>query len=563
MERFINILIVDEDDKNRRGLKAILGGGGNNVLTCDTWEEAITIVAAKEVGILLVNIDCPSFGGIQTFKKIKEHSLVENSYMLAISKDNYAGVKMIKGFHEGAIDYITRPYHPNLVQAKIEVYKSLYFKDQRIHQLLRNIFPQNVLSELNKHGKFPPQRVENGVVLFTDFVNFSQKSSKVKPMQLLKKLEHYFTHFDSITARYNLEKIKTIGDSYMVLAGVTEHNPEAALRACLVALEIRNFMLNEMAIAKALKHDYWEIRIGLHMGPLVAGIIGNSKYSFDVWGDTVNIASRAEHSALPNTITITKAVAEEVENYFLMSSRGEIEIKKRGGFIEMFELKRLKEEFSFYNESRIASSELLKQCHLFGIDFDHLRSDILNLIKSNLPDEIIYHDLTHTLNVEKAALRYAKMEGLSAEDTLLLNTGVLFHDIGYILVYEDNEDVAIALAKKELPKYGYSEQQITIVTDIINSTKIEAPKNSLLEQIMCDADHDYFGRADYYSVSSKLREEIENFHGKISDQAWIEKQIHYLEHKHAYYTETAINTRDFGKQLRIHELKNELKKLTK
>ena len=166
----------------------------------------------------------------------------------------------------GFIDYLTWPLDPNIAKAKARVYRTMYLKDQRIGDLLSNIFPTQILSDLNIHNKFSPKRVEKGVVLFTDFVQFSSKSKDLKPLDLVKKLEHYFSKFDEIMHRYKLEKIKTIGDSYMALAGVTEQIAEPTVRACLAAIEMREFMNNERLLAKAMKRDYWEVRIGLNVG---------------------------------------------------------------------------------------------------------------------------------------------------------------------------------------------------------------------------------------------------------------------------------------------------------
>ncbi len=560
MERFINLLIIDDDEKTQKGLKEILSGGGNNILVVNTITEALPVLSKKEIGILLIDVDSPSFDGFEIFKAIKEISVIKNIYILVITTNSYSGIKMVKGLNEGAIDYITKPFNPNLILAKIEVYKALFYKDQRINQLLNNIFPVTVLEDLNRYGKFSPKRVENGVVLFTDFVSFSQKASKIKPLQLLKKLEMYFTQFDEIIGRYKLEKIKTIGDSYMVLGGVTEDNSEPAVRACLAALEIRDFIINEKNVAQAMKTDYWEIRIGIHMGPLVAGIIGTKKFSFDVWGDTVNIASRAEQNAEPNTISLTDIVTENITQYFDVISRGKMEIKKRGGSLEMYFLDKLKVQYSLYNEGKIASGEIRSICQLSNVDADHMRKNILNRLKASLPEEIVYHDLGHTLNVEKAALRLAKLEGLDEEEILLLQTAVLYHDTGYIINDVDNEMFAINLAKANLPKYGYNEQQIETIIQIISATQHNGKKpETLLEMIMCDADHDYFGRADYYSVSKKLRQELENYDKVMTDKEWVVYQLNYLENIHEYYTETAKNIRQYGKSLRIQELKKILK----
>ena len=556
MERFINILIVDESQKNQKGLKEILSGGGNNILLASSLNEAINILNQKEIGILLVNIDNSFENATELLNLKNKHS--KNIYKIVMTADSVSGSKMVKGLNEGAVDFITTPFNPNLIQAKIEVFKSLFYKDQRINELLGNIFPTSVVEDFKTNSKFSPKRIENGIILFTDFVDFSLKSRDIKPFRLLKKLEYYFTKFDEIVERYKLEKIKTIGDAYMVLGGVTENHQEPEVRACLAALEMRDFMRNEKEIALALNRDYWEIRIGLHMGPLVAGIIGTSKISFDVWGDTVNIAARAESGTKPGYITITKNIANAVKEYMHLEPRGEVSIHKRGGSIEMFYLTKLKLEHCLYGEGKIAGTALRIQCGISPIDFPNMRKDCENLFKSLLPEGILYHDLSHTYNVEKAAVRFAKLEGMEEESILLLQTAVLYHDTGFIFQYHDNEAFAIQIARKILPKYGYSNAQIELVANIIASTAENNFPKTLLEKIMCDADHDYLGRADYYTVVAKLRVELENFGEIMSDETWINFQLHYLEKKHRFFTETAKNIRLHGKKARIEELKKQL-----
>jgi adenylate cyclase len=561
LERFINILIIDENTRNRKGLKEILSGGGNNILQADTVEEAMTTLKKKEIGILLINIDNPTLGGIELLQKMKEVSAVKNMYKIVITSDSISGAKMVKGLNEGAVDFITYPFNPNLIKAKIEVYKSLYYKDQRINQLLENIFPSAVLDDLSNNSKFSPKRVENGVILFTDFVDFSLKAKNIKPIRLLKKLEYYFNKFDEITNRYKLEKIKTIGDAYMALAGVTENHPEPEIRACLAALEIRDFLRTERNIARALNRDYWEIRVGIHMGPVVAGIIGGSKISFDVWGDTVNIAARAEQGSKPGFITITDAVKIQISNHFITESRGEVSIHKRGGSLPMYYLIDINPDHAMPEDEKVASGALRVKCGLSSMDFLQMRRDITNRLRSLLPEDLIYHDLNHTLNVEKAAIRFAKLEGVDEESMQLLQTAVLYHDSGFILRYDDNEEFAMQLAKSNLPRFGYTPSQIKKVIQIIASTRHGAKPTDLLEQIMCDADHDYLGRADYYTVSQKLRIEMENYGKSMSEKEWMTFQLTYLENTHRYFTETAQNIRVQGKKHRIAELKTILASL--
>ena len=561
MERFINILIVDDNIDNQKQLKAILMGGGNNVLLVSSFEEARLVLDIKEVGILLVNIDGKKEEAPEFLRTVKRLQTSQSVYKIVMTKDSAIGAKFVKGMHDGAVDFILIPFNPNLIQAKIDVFKSLYYKDLRINQLLRSIFPSNVLEDLNANNKYSPRRVENGVVLFTDFEDFSFKAKSIKPIRLVKKLEYYFNQFDIIVKRYHLEKIKTIGDAYMALAGVTENAPHPAIRACLAALEMRDFVRNEKEVAKAVGREFWEIRIGLHMGPLVAGIIGTNKMSFDVWGDTVNIASRAESGTLPGTIAITKMIADEVGEYFNLESRGEIPIQKRGGKIEMFFINNIRLTHCLYGEGKYPSASLRAHCGLSTIDFEHMRKDILNRIKALIPQEYIYHDIQHVMNVEKAAIRFAKLEGIDEDSILLLQTAALYHDSGFILKYANNETFAADLARANLPKFGYSKDQIETIAKIILSTGYDVEPQTILERIMCDADHDYLGRADYHNVALKLRKELELVGTVMSNLEWIDFQLNYLEGKHRFFTITAKNIRLLGKKARITELKEQRKKL--
>lgn len=562
IERFINILIIDDDIKSAKGLKAILSGSGNNVLIANDHQEALPIVRKREIGIILINLDSEHFSGMEILQELKNQSITPNTYKLLITQSTTSAVKMVRGLNNGAVDFIISPFNPNLVKAKIEVYKTLFYKDQRIGQLLANIFPTNVLEDFNTYGKFSPKRIENGVVMFTDFVDFSAISRNMEPIQLLRQLEKYFTVFDEIIKRYQLEKIKTIGDAYMALAGVTENKANPAIRACLAALEIQQYIENEAQVARAMGKEYWEIRIGIHMGPLVAGIIGKAKFSFDVWGDSVNIAARAERVSVAGEITITEAIADAVSSWFNVESRGDIDILKRGGTVGMFFLRSIKNEFALNKYGKLSGSELRRLCELPTIDFDNMRIDIINRLKALLPEDLVYHDVQHTLNVEKAAIRYARLEGLSEQELHLLRTAVLYHDSGFILQYHDNEDFAIQLAENNLPSFGYSDEQIRIICAIISATKPGKEPATLLEEIMRDADHDYLGRADYRSISAHLRTELATMTGlEMSDEQWIDFQLNYLENKHRYYTETAKNIRNNGKNARIQELRTQLKQL--
>ena len=321
-------------------------------------------------------------------------------------------------------------------------------------------------------------------------------------------------------------------------------------------------MKKERDLARAMDKEYWDIRIGLHMGPLVAGIIGTTKLSFDVWGDTVNIAARAESASKKGHITVTSSIQEQISKYIESTPRGAVEIHKRGGAIDMFYLDRIRPAYSLRDEGAFANSLLRNICDLPPMDFHQMREHILNRLKSLLPENISYHDLPHTLNVEKAAIRYAKLEGLTQEENYLVRTAVLFHDAGFIQQYKNNEVFGAKIAAAILPTFGYTEFQISIIKKIIMSTHHDIEPETAMEKIMCDSDHDYLGRPDYHTVAKKLRQEMEDYGTSFTDVEWIDFQLEYLENQHIFYTESANNIRLQGKNARIKELKEKREKLT-
>ena len=277
--------------------------------------------------------------------------------------------------------------------------------------------------------------------------------------------------------------------------------------------------------------------------------------SFDVWGDTVNLASRAEQNSWPGQITITQNVVDEISNYFDIENRGLVEIKKRGGNVHMYFLQFIKDEHCLYGEGIQPSTALRLKCGLVPVDFNAMRNDILNRLKTSLPEGLEYHDVNHTINVEKAAHRLAKLEGLNEEDTLILRTAALYHDAGFIFQFHHNEKQGILMARKSLPRFGYSEEQIEIIAAIINSTRTDTKASNILEELMSDADHDYFGRADYHTVAKGLRNELKDQGVEFNELSWIDFQLAYLDGRHRYYSDASKNIRLPGKKRRITELK--------
>jgi class 3 adenylate cyclase len=201
--------------------------------------------------------------------------------------------------------------------------------------LLLNILPAEVAEELKKKGSADAKKFEAVTVLFTDFKDFTQISEKMTPEELVSELNTFFKSFDAITSALNIEKIKTIGDSYMCVAGlpmVSETHAEDAIKA---GLEIQKFVDAHSKERIALGKEPLQIRIGIHSGPAVAGIVGSKKYAYDIWGDTVNTASRMESSGEPGKVNISDTTYNLIKDKFKCVARGKIEAKHKG-MIEMY-----------------------------------------------------------------------------------------------------------------------------------------------------------------------------------------------------------------------------------
>ncbi|WP_296705571.1 adenylate/guanylate cyclase domain-containing protein, partial [Algoriphagus sp.] len=195
--------------------------------------------------------------------------------------------------------------------------------------LLRNILPDKTVNELKEFGKVKAQRIDSVSVMFTDFKDFTKHADHLSPELLIQSLDFYFTYFDQIVEKYELEKIKTLGDSYMCASGIPFPQKDHAERIILAAMEMMEFVEK----SKQLKDDNlirFEMRIGISSGPVVAGVVGKKKFAYDIWGDTVNCASRMESYSDAGKINISEDTHKLVVDKFKFSDRGEINVKNKG-----------------------------------------------------------------------------------------------------------------------------------------------------------------------------------------------------------------------------------------
>lgn len=204
----------------------------------------------------------------------------------------------------------------------------------RSEKLLLNILPEETAQELKEFGKVKAKRFDSVTVLFTDFVGFTAYAKNLEPEELVSSVDYYFSKFDEIMEKYDVEKIKTIGDAYMCVSGLPEPGENDVFRAVQAAFEIVEF-IEASKKTKMTDLTQFDIRIGINTGPIVAGVVGTKKFAYDIWGDTVNVASRMESKSKPGKINVSESTYNLIKDQYDCEFRGEIDVKNKG-MMKMF-----------------------------------------------------------------------------------------------------------------------------------------------------------------------------------------------------------------------------------
>ena len=404
-----------------------------------------------------------------------------------------------------------------------------------------------------------PQKIDMATILFSDFKGFTKIAERMPADALIHNLSKYFNKFDEIVQKYDVEKINTMGDTYMCVGGIPKEDITNPMKVVAVALEMQ-YQLAEMQKNSASENDIWGVRIGIHTGPVIAGMVGDRKGSYDVWGDSVNIASSMESAGEVGKVTISRNTYLLVRDLFECEYRGKTAIKgdEDDANSYYYIVNGFKETLADNVNKVLPNKNFFDKIALYK--FEGLQEQMYSIYEQNLPKNYYYHNIKHMIDVVVQAEIIGQAEGISDEDMYILKTAALFHDAGFIRSHKNHERVSIDIAKEMLPQEKYTEQQITTICRLIESTMLTEEPITLLEKIIRDADLDYLGRSDYWFVSRELYKELLELKLiKKNEYEWTQKQIKFLQ-EHTYYTNYSRCHRNPEKARHLQLMQEQLSK---
>lgn len=417
-----------------------------------------------------------------------------------------------------------------IINARTE---ELIIEKEKTENLLQNVLPKNTADELMAKGKVAKTKYNFVTVLFSDIQGFTKIAEETNPEILIDELDKFFFHFDSVVEKYGIEKIKTIGDAYMCAGGIPEKNRTNPVEVTLAALEMQEYMNNLKATAELEGMKFWDIRIGIHTGTVIAGVVGQKKLSYDIWGDTVNTASRMESSGEPGKINISGTTREFVKDFFICRYRGKMPVKYKGE-IDMYFVEGiaddLKDENNRPNRKFLTRMKMLK---LLDIE-----EAVLKYFDEEAPPNLYFHNSTQVRSLCNQTDLLANAEKTDEENYIPLKLAAIFLYTGFIIDYESPAAASCNLMEEMLQSYGIIAEDVPDAARLINNS-FSNVIGSDCDKILHDARYDYLGRVDYISMTDRLfREETE--YGKVENRdTWISRQRALLA-EHDFLTQTAL-----------------------
>jgi len=321
------ILLVDDTPANIKVALNILKDSYSTLIATDGAKALELAKESPQPDLILLDVMMPDMDGYEVCIRLKADPDTREIPIIFLTGKTEADAET-RGFQLGAVDYIHKPFSPSVVQARVhtqlmwrEAREQLAEEKRKVDHLLDNILPPAAVAEIKKTGGVTPRRFENVAVLFTDLVGFTTFCDRHAPEDVVIDLGGLFVAFEECARLHGLEKIKTIGDAFLATAGLLEPSADPLRAAVNCALAFSE--------AASRSGRGWRVRSGVHMGPLMAGIVGHERYQFDIWGDTVNVAARLTGAASPSAVAITEDMATRLPDAHVFG-RGAVDLKGKG-----------------------------------------------------------------------------------------------------------------------------------------------------------------------------------------------------------------------------------------
>ncbi len=382
-------------------------------------------------------------------------------------------------------------------------------------------------------------------LLHVSIRGFEQLHKMTDKSGLIDTLDEIYISIGKIAEEYKLEKIKGFGDNIIYATGLTSEyrtNPiNITLAASTIQAEVNN-------IVSQIKSPHpWTVKIGIHTGPVLSTDAGKQQKPYSLSGDNINVTSRLSAACPAGKINMSEMTYELVKEFFDISHHGAMPVKYKGE-MNMFLVNGLKEELHL--KDLPFQPNKVFDVRYGQIRFEDIQETILDLLEKNLPSNLYYHNVKHTVDVATEVELIGWAENLPEEDILILKIAALFHDAGHITDYRHHEHEGTKMARKILPRYNITDQDIETICRLIMSTKLPPQPKDKLEQVMCDSDLDYLGRTDFIPVSNTLYRELKERKLVGSWNEWNQIQLNFIS-KHQYFTKTAQKLREVNKQQQI------------
>lgn len=378
------ILVVDDDRFVHMFIETAIETELHDyrIISAFNGKEACEIAYSHEIDLIIMDWEMPVMNGIEALEQLKGDPNTNDIPVIIITSSG----NLQTAFDAGAIDFLRKPIDQVELLVRVKstlsmfkliknIVKQTEILEQQSHELeqkhltlkaeqkksddlLQNILPYEIAEQLKNKGEVDAKTYRKVSVLFTDFKGFTKISEKLSPQEIIKELGIFFAKFDEIIGGHFIEKIKTIGDAYMCVGGLPLRNKSNPIDTVLAGLEMQEFVdkVNVEKIAQG--QEIWNLRLGIHTGKVVAGVIGKKKFAYDIWGDTVNTAARMESAGEIGKVNISGETYKHIQEYFDCEYRGKIEAKNKGE-IDMYFVHGLKPEFAIPGSKNKPNNDFL------------------------------------------------------------------------------------------------------------------------------------------------------------------------------------------------------------